>query len=82
LVRTRIFESERNSPEGLSQIHGDEMLARALITMIPRGVDPAEIAESVHDAVISDRLFIIPTRDVTDTIRAGLDQVRAALPDG
>jgi NAD(P)-dependent dehydrogenase (short-subunit alcohol dehydrogenase family) len=80
LVRTRIFESERNRPEGLEEIHGDPALAETLTKMIERGVDPADIAEAVHEAVLNDQMFIVPTPEVSETIRARLDQVRAALP--
>jgi NAD(P)-dependent dehydrogenase (short-subunit alcohol dehydrogenase family) len=80
LVRTRIFESERNRPEGFEEIHGDQALAESLTKMIERGVEPDHIAEAVYDAVLSEKMFIVPTRDVSVTIKARLEQVRAALP--
>lgn len=79
LVRTRIFESERNRPDDASS-HADAETAAMLKGIIGGGVDPDEIAEAVHAAVLDDRLFILPTTDVAAMIRARLDEVAAALP--
>lgn len=80
LVRTRIFESERNRPDD-AESHADAATAEMLKGIIGGGVDPAAIADAVHAAVVADRLFIIPTTDVAGMIRARLDEVTAALPD-
>jgi NAD(P)-dependent dehydrogenase (short-subunit alcohol dehydrogenase family) len=80
LVRTRIFESERNRPDG-AESHADPTTAQMLKGIISGGVDPDTIAEAVHDAVVDDRLFILPTTDVAGMIRARLDEIAAALPD-
>ena len=37
-------------------------------------------AEAVHDAVVEDRLFVLPSPEVNSLIEARLDAVRAALP--
>jgi NAD(P)-dependent dehydrogenase (short-subunit alcohol dehydrogenase family) len=79
LVRTRIFDSERNRPDD-AESHADPTTAEMLKGIIGGGVDPDEIAEAVHAAVIDDRLFILPTTDVAGMIRARLDDVAAALP--
>jgi len=80
LVRTRIFESERNRPDA-AESHADPATADLFRGIIPGGADPAAIADAVHDAVVEDRLFILPTTDVAGMIRARLDEVAAALPD-
>lgn len=80
LVRTRIFESERNRPDD-AETHTDASTADLFRGIIPGGADPAVIADAVHDAVVADRLFILPTTDVAGMIRARLDEVAAALPD-
>jgi NAD(P)-dependent dehydrogenase (short-subunit alcohol dehydrogenase family) len=80
LVRTRIFESERNHPDEGSNPHSDSRALAYLRDIIGRGVEPPEIAEAVHGAVLEDRLFVIPTSDVTGIITQRLDEVRAALP--
>ena len=79
LVRTRIFDSERNRP-GDAESHADPETATMLKGIITGGVDPDEIADAVHAAVVDDRLFILPTTDVAGMIRARLDEVAAALP--
>jgi NAD(P)-dependent dehydrogenase (short-subunit alcohol dehydrogenase family) len=78
LVRTGIFDSERNRPDDASS-HADPATAEMLKGIISSGVDPDEIAEAVHAAVVEDRLFILPTADVAGMIRVRLDEVAAAL---
>ena len=80
LVRTRIFESERNRPDGADETHADPAALESMRAVIEHGVDPAAIADAVHDAVLARRLFVVPTPDVTAMIEARLDEVRAALP--
>lgn len=79
LVRTRIFDSERNRPDD-AESHADAATAEMLKGIIGGGVDPDAIAEAVHAAVVEDRLFVLPTTDVAGMIRARLDEVAAALP--
>ncbi len=79
LVRTRIFDSERNRPDD-AESHADPATAEMLKGIIGGGVDPDEIAEAVHAAIVSDTLFILPTTDVAGMIRARLDEVADALP--
>jgi NAD(P)-dependent dehydrogenase (short-subunit alcohol dehydrogenase family) len=80
LVRTRIFESERNRSEAAADTHGDPAMAATLRSLTDHGVDPAAIGDAVHAAVVADRLFVIPTSDVSGMVTARLDEVRAALP--
>jgi NAD(P)-dependent dehydrogenase (short-subunit alcohol dehydrogenase family) len=79
LVRTRIFDSERNRP-GAAESHADPATAELLKGVIADGVDPAAIADAVHAAVVDDRLFVLPTTDVVGLIQARLADVAAALP--
>jgi short-subunit dehydrogenase len=78
LVRTRIFDSERNRPDA-GESHADPATAEMLKGIIAQGVEPATIAEAVLAAVVANRLFILPTTDVTAMIRARLDEVASAL---
>jgi len=80
LVRTRIFESERNRRDGREQTHADPAMVGVLRAALEQGVDPAVIAEAVHEAVVTRRLFVLPTADVSPMVIARLDEVRAALP--
>lgn len=80
LVRTRIFEAERNRPDPTAETHTDPDAMAVLREMIGSGVDPTAIADAVHAAVVDDRLFVVPTTDVAGMIRARLDEVATALP--
>jgi hypothetical protein len=55
-------------------------MAATLRSLTDHGVDPAAIGDAVHAAVVADRLFVIPTSDVSGMVTARLDEVRAALP--
>lgn len=80
LVRTRIFESERNRPDPTAESHPDPDAVALFRGIISDGADPADIADAVHAAVVENRLFILPTTDVAGMIRARLDEVAAELP--
>lgn len=65
LVDTKIFESERNRTDGA------EMAAGAAATMAPlrevigvMGIPTSEVADAVHDAVVSDRFWVL-THELT-----------------
>jgi short-subunit dehydrogenase len=80
LVRTRIFESERNRQDGSEVTHSDPAVAASMREVIEHGVDPAAVADAVFHAVIGNKLFVIPTSDVRDLILSRIDEVRLALP--
>ena len=80
LIRTRIFESERNRPDADAETHSDKKMAANLLGMVEGGADPSVVADAVHDAVVANRLFVIPTADVNPMVLARLDEVRSALP--
>lgn len=48
--------------------------------IVEQGVEPAEVAEAVHRAVVEGTLFVIPTTDVRDMIERRLQDVAEALP--
>jgi NAD(P)-dependent dehydrogenase (short-subunit alcohol dehydrogenase family) len=61
-VRTRIHESMRNAPSGVS----DTLDAGGLMTeLVGGGIDPAEAAEATLDAVVHDRFYILTHPDTT-----------------
>jgi NAD(P)-dependent dehydrogenase (short-subunit alcohol dehydrogenase family) len=59
-VRTRINESDRNRPGGEADASDGELaVLRELVDgFIAGGIDPASVAEQVHDAVVNDRFWI------------------------
>lgn len=81
VVRTRIFESERNRPAALDgPSHADADTAGMYLDIAKQAPGPELVAEAVLDAVLTDRLFVLPSPEVTSMIEARLDEVRAALP--
>jgi NAD(P)-dependent dehydrogenase (short-subunit alcohol dehydrogenase family) len=82
LVRTKIFHSERNRPDPNAVTHTDTVRVEMLRSVLEHGADPATIADAVHDAVVANQLFVIPTSDMVGLVRARLEEVTAALPDG
>ncbi len=81
VVRTRIFESERNRPAGLGgPTHLDDAQAGMYLDVAARAPGPELVAEAVHDAVLANRLFVLPSPEVNGLIEARMDEVRAAMP--
>ena len=81
-LRTRIFESERNRPDELA---GDthtapERVVASYKHAVSVAADPDVVADAAYEAVVADRLFVLPSPEVNDTIIERLDAVRAALP--
>jgi NAD(P)-dependent dehydrogenase (short-subunit alcohol dehydrogenase family) len=66
-VNTRIGESERNRPGHLAVERSEEesVMQSALAGFLANGLDPAAVAERVHDAIVAD-LFWILTHDNED----------------
>jgi NADP-dependent 3-hydroxy acid dehydrogenase YdfG len=65
LVRTRIFESERNRPEALGGATVETGPARVLFqeALSATGISPAEVAERVYEAVTTGRFWVFPHPD-------------------
>ena len=80
-LRTRIAESERNRPEELTDETNAataEFVAR-FKKAVAAAPDPAMAADAVYDAVLEDRLFVIPSPEMNDLITQRLDEIRAAI---
>ncbi|MEO0492194.1 MAG: hypothetical protein AAF081_02130 [Actinomycetota bacterium] len=59
-VRTRIHESHRNAPDELAgQERIDPKAAEIMKAFVEGGIDPAEVADAVHDAIVHDRFAIL-----------------------
>ena len=81
VVRTRIFESHRNRPDELAgETHTDETTAQVYLDAAAGAPGPDVVADAVHDAVLADRLFVLPSPEVNRLVQARIDEVLAALP--
>ncbi|MEM9521470.1 MAG: SDR family NAD(P)-dependent oxidoreductase [Actinomycetota bacterium] len=80
-VRTEIGTSDRNRPESaappaLAEPTADEEIGMAFMqAMVDSGMEPEEIADLVHDAVIGDRFWIFSD----PTMVAGLADQHASI---
>jgi len=64
-VDTKIFESERNRPEGMADPSIDNPSSKMFREMLATGgAPPAQIADYVLRAVLDDQFVILPTFDV------------------
>jgi NAD(P)-dependent dehydrogenase (short-subunit alcohol dehydrogenase family) len=68
-VRTRIHEAERNLPDGIAPASADDSGAaegRAFLSaIVESGIEPAEVAAKVVDAVKTNRFYVLPHGDST-----------------
>jgi NAD(P)-dependent dehydrogenase (short-subunit alcohol dehydrogenase family) len=81
VVRTNIFESQRNRPASLrnpGRAAGDarEMNDR-LKRMVDDGMDPADVAGMVHDAVVEDRFWIVTHPEYLKAVSERADDIVA-----
>ena len=61
-VKTRIFESQRNMPNELISYNEDpaaRMIADIAQNAVQAGIDPAEVARRVEDAVVHNKFWIL-----------------------
>jgi NAD(P)-dependent dehydrogenase (short-subunit alcohol dehydrogenase family) len=80
LIKTRIFESERNRPAGMVDPSENNPLSTQYRGMIAAdGAPPERVAEFVHRAVLDDQFFVFPTADLDGMIEARLAEVRQGL---
>jgi NAD(P)-dependent dehydrogenase (short-subunit alcohol dehydrogenase family) len=72
-VNTRIGESDRNRPADLAVEQGEQesVMRSALTGFLANGLDPAAVADRVHDAVLSDRFWVL-THDNEDSWMAAV----------
>lgn len=80
LVNTRIYQSERNRPDGLRPTGGaageTPELAAIAAGLYTSAISPAEVAEQVFEAVQNDQLYVLTTTSFDDAIR---DRAEALL---
>lgn len=74
-VHTRISDAERNRP---ADLEGDSPPpAPPLGGFIERGIEPAEVADLVHDSVLNDRFYILPHPTWDPIVRDRVEHVLA-----
>jgi len=79
LIRTRIFESERNRPEDMDDPSDDNPTSKAYRDMVEEGAPPALVADVVYQAIRDNQFFVFPTRDLDPLVEARLDDIRQGL---
>lgn len=78
-VRTRIHESNRNRPDAGAPDPLTEAGQQLLGQFVTSGLDPAVVADAVHDAVVQDRFYILTHPAMTSAVEA---RVRAIVDGG
>jgi NAD(P)-dependent dehydrogenase (short-subunit alcohol dehydrogenase family) len=80
-VRTRIGESDRNRPEAAGPVDPadpQQLGAREIVQqLIGSGMEPAEVAALVVDAIRAGRFYVLTHPDMTDGIRRRTEAVLA-----
>ncbi len=84
-VRTHIFDAERNRPQelGIDAAADDaasQMLSAVVEGMLNKGKAPAEIADTVFEAISENRFYILPHPAWDDIVRNRLEQILARGP--
>jgi NAD(P)-dependent dehydrogenase (short-subunit alcohol dehydrogenase family) len=75
-VRTRIAESERNRPVALRNPSAEDALpdaASALSGMLDQGMDPADLAADIEEAVRAGRLYVLTGDEWTPLVRERME---------
>lgn len=80
-VQTRIADSDRNIPENLVQLEEPiaehDLRRSALRDLVASGMEPREVAEKVFDAVVEERLYVLPHPQYGEQIIARAQQIAA-----
>jgi NAD(P)-dependent dehydrogenase (short-subunit alcohol dehydrogenase family) len=80
LIKTRIFESERNRPDGMEDPSAGNPISEQYREMlVANGAPPEQVADLVHRAVLDDQFFVFPTTDLDAMIEARMAGVRQGL---
>ncbi len=83
-VNTNIGAAERNRPEGLAgegvSQEAQAMMAAVMNDMLSRGKDPADIADTVFDAMAAGSFYILPHPAWDDMVHDRVEQILARGP--
>jgi len=82
-VRTRIGESDRNRPAGLTPpAEIDPAIADVLRELIQTGMEPSAVAGHVVDAIRSHRFYVLTHPEMGESVRRRAEDVLAGGPPG
>jgi NAD(P)-dependent dehydrogenase (short-subunit alcohol dehydrogenase family) len=79
LIRTRIFESERNRPAGMDDPAEDNVTSKAYRDMIDHGAPPSHVADVVYQAIVDNQFFVFPTSDLDALVESRLADIRQGM---
>ena len=83
-VRTRILESDRNRPDGLGpapEVRPEHEESRQRIRQLAEaGMDPAEVAGLVVDAIRERRFYVLTHPETGDAVRKRAEDVLGGVP--
>ena len=79
LIRTRIFESERNRPAGMEDPADGNATSKAYRDMIDHGAPPSHVADVVYQAIVDNQFFVFPTRDLDGLVESRLADIRQGM---
>jgi NAD(P)-dependent dehydrogenase (short-subunit alcohol dehydrogenase family) len=80
LIRTKIFESERNRPLGMDDPSQDNPVSKQMRDLLDtQGVSPDQVADVVHQAVLDNQFFIFPTSDCDDIVKSRITALQQGL---
>lgn len=83
-VNTAIMDSARNRPEWAAPSHGveatpmEEMMAAFVRDQIRSGMEPAAVADLVHDAILANRLWVFTDMQMVQALEPRFKAVLAA----
>lgn len=77
IVRTRIYHSERNRPAALTPVGGPPQDSAELLAAAEMGVEPDDVVEIAHDAIIENRFYALTTDAFDGMIRARFEAILA-----
>jgi NAD(P)-dependent dehydrogenase (short-subunit alcohol dehydrogenase family) len=77
LIKTRIFESERNRPDGMKDhSQSNPMLQQYRALLEAGGAPPEQVAEVVYRAVLANQFFVFPTTDFDAMVETRIEEMR------
>jgi short-subunit dehydrogenase len=77
LIKTRIFESERNRPDGMEdRSENNPTLKQYRELLEAGGAPPEQVAEVVYRAVLDNQFFVFPTADFDAMIESRIADIR------
>jgi len=80
LINTKIFESERNRPDGMRDPSTDNPFSKRYRELLATsGSPPEQVAETVYQAVLDNQFFVFPTSDLDHMFESRIADIRQGL---